>query len=52
MIEAKCGIIKQKVKKENLMFVKIRKQHNNERTHFCNECGKGFFKVTNLNNYH
>ena len=31
------------------MFVKIRKQHNNERTHFCNECGKGFFKVMNLN---
>ena len=26
-----------------------RKQHNNERTHFCNECGKGFFKV---GNYH
>jgi len=25
-----------------------RKQHNNERTHFCNECGKGFFKASCL----
>ena len=47
------GQIKGRIKKW-LSFLKLdchicpsRKQHNNERTHFCNECGKGFFKVGN-----
>ncbi len=26
----------------------IRKQHNNEKTHICTECGKGFFKASCL----
>ena len=25
-----------------------RKQHNNERTHWCQDCGKGFFKASCL----